>query len=131
MAEFRSVHQFLVYCCNTPVQYAVAEFLKDRNSYTGISHLYQAKRDYFLSLIRDSRFKFTSSSGTYFQLLDYSAITDEPDTDFAVRLTKEHKVAAIPVSVFYPDKVDSKVLRFCFAKKEKTLKKAAQILSNI
>lgn len=131
MTEFRSVHQFLVYSCNTPVQHAVAEFLKDRNSYMEIGQLYQEKRDYFLSLIKDSRFKFSPSSGTYFQLLDYGAITDEPDTDFAVRLTKEHKVAAIPVSVFYPNKVDSKVLRFCFAKKEGTLKKAAKILCDI
>ena len=131
MVEFRSVHQFQVYCCNTPVQHAIADFLQNKDNYLGIGQLYQEKRDYFLDLIKDSRFRFESSSGTYFQLLDYSAIIDEKDTDFAVRMTKEYGVASIPVSVFYPDAVDSKVLRFCFAKKDETLEKAAKILCSI
>lgn len=131
MAEFRSVHQFQVYCCNTPVQHAIADFLQNKDNYLGIGQLYQEKRDYFLDLIKDSRFRFEPSSGTYFQLLDYSAITDEKDTDFAVRMTQEYGLASIPVSVFYPDAVDSKVLRFCFAKKDETLEKAAKILCSI
>jgi len=131
MREFRSVHQFLVYCCNTPVQYAIAEYLKDRDSTRNIGRMYQEKRDMFLSLIRDSRFGLIPARGSYFQLLDYSAVTDERDVDFAVRLTKEYKVASIPVSVFYPDEIDNRVLRFCFAKREATLKKAAEIICAI
>lgn len=131
MAQFRSVHQFLVYCCNTPVQHAIAEFLADPENYSGIGRMYQEKRDCFLDLLEGSRFRFTPTSGSYFQLLDYSAITDEGDMDFAVRLTKEFKVASIPVSVFYPDQVDNAVLRFCFAKREETLRRAAEILCRI
>jgi methionine aminotransferase len=131
MREFRSVHQFLVYCCNTPIQHAIADFLKVDANYTGISPMYQAKRDLFLERLKASRFKFTPTCGSYFQLLDYSGITDEGDMDFAVRLTEEHKVASIPVSVFYPDAVDNRVLRFCFAKREETLEKAAEILCRI
>ncbi|MFA9454900.1 MAG: methionine aminotransferase [Candidatus Aminicenantaceae bacterium] len=131
MQEFRSVHQFLVYCCNTPIQHAIADFLADDANYLGISPMYQAKRDLFLDRLKTSRFKFTPTSGSYFQLLDYSDITDEGDMDFAVRLTEEHKVASIPVSVFYPDALDSRVLRFCFAKREETLEKAAEILCRI
>lgn len=131
MAEFRSVHQFLVYCCNTPIQYAIADFLQQPDHYQRIGQMYQEKRDLFLDLVKGSRFSFKRSSGTYFQLLDYSAITEEKDVDFAVRLTREHKVASIPVSVFYPDEVDNKVLRFCFAKREETLEKAAEILCKI
>lgn len=131
MKEFRSIHQFVVYCCNTPVQYALSDFLKNKDNYLGISSLYEKKRDVFISLIRESRFKFSPSRGSYFQLLDYSDITDEKDTDFAVRMTKQNKVASIPVSVFYPDAFDQKILRFCFAKQEETLEKAAEILCKI
>lgn len=131
MKEFRSIHQFIVYSCNTPVQYALADFLKNKDNYLGISSLYEKKRDVFISLIKESRFKFSPSRGSYFQLLDYSHITDEKDTDFAVRMTKENRVASIPVSVFYPDAFDQKVLRFCFAKREETLEKAAEILCKI
>ena len=131
MREFRSVHQFLVYCCNTPIQFAIADFLADEANYTGISPMYQAKRDLFLDHLRTSRFKLTPTSGSYFQLMDYSDITDEGDMDFAVRLTEEHKVASIPVSVFYPDRLDNRVLRFCFAKREETLEQAAEILCRI
>lgn len=131
MQEFRSVHQFLVYCCNTPIQHAIADFLRDEANYTGISPMYQAKRDLFLEKLKTSRFKFTPTSGSYFQLLDYSDITDEGDMDFAVRMTREHKVASIPISVFYPDALDNRVLRFCFAKREETLEQAAEILCRI
>jgi methionine aminotransferase len=131
MQEFRSVHQFLVYCCNTPIQHALADFLSEEANISGISPMYQAKRDLFLKHLKDSRFKFTPTSGSYFQLLDYRDITDEHDMEFAVRMTREHKVASIPVSVFYPDAVDNRVLRFCFAKREETLERAAEILCRI
>jgi methionine transaminase len=133
MQEFRSIHQFLVYACNTPIQNALANFLADKDNYTGIPQLFQAKRDLFLDLIKSSRFTYTPSGGSYFQLVDYSRITDEPDMDFAVRMTREFGVASIPVSVFYdnPDANQNKVLRFCFAKKDETLVKAAEILCRI
>ena len=131
MSEFRKVHQFNVFCVNHPMQKALAEYLENENNYLKIAAFYQEKRDLFLSLVKDSRFKFTPSKGTYFQLLDYSAITQENDVDFAKRLTIENKLASIPISVFYNTKIESKILRFCFAKKEETLKQAADILNGI
>ena len=131
MEEFRKVHQFVVFTANTPVQYAIAEYLQDKTNYEDLGIFYQKKRDYFVNLIKDSRFKIIPCHGTYFQLLDYSEITDEPETEFAIRLTKENKIASIPVSPFYNNKTDNKVLRFCFAKKEKTLENAAEILNKI
>jgi methionine aminotransferase len=131
MAEFRKAHQFIVFACNTPIQYAIAEFLADKNNYNYLNDFYQKKRDYFVELVKGSRFKIIPSFGTYFQLLDYSQISDENEMDFAVRLTKEFKIASIPVSVFYHKATDNKVLRFCFAKKEETLEKAAKILCKI
>jgi methionine transaminase len=131
MVEFRKAHQFIVFACNTPIQYAIAEFLGEKKNYTYLNDFYQKKRDYFIELIKGSRFKIIPSYGTYFQLLDYSLISDESETDFAIRLTKEFKVAAIPVSVFYHKATDNKVLRFCFAKKEETMEKAAEILCRI
>lgn len=133
MKEFRSIHQFLVYACNTPIQNALADFLAVKDNYAGIPQLFQKKRDLFLDLIQSSRFSFTPSGGSYFQLLDYSRITGEKDTDFAVRMTRESGVASIPVSVFYddPEKNQNNVLRFCFAKKDETLVKAAEILCRI
>lgn len=131
MAEFRKVHQFLVFSCNTPIQYALAEFLKKKKSYNQVSGFYKKKRDYFNKLLKTSKFKLEPSAGTYFQLLDYSDISNEKDTDFSVRLIKEFGVASIPVSVFYHRPVDNKVLRFCFAKKDETLEQAANILCKI
>ncbi len=131
MNEFRKIHQFVVFACNTPIQYAIAEFLTDSTNYEDLGKFYQRKRDYFLRLIADSRFEVIPSHGTYFQLLDYGQITDEPEVDFAIRMTKEFKLASIPVSVFYHKKTDNKVLRFCFAKKEKTLERAAEVLCKI
>lgn len=131
MAEFRKIHQYLVFACNTPIQYALADFFKDKNNYLELKHFYQRKRDHFAAMIASSRFTLKQSKGTYFQLLDYSGISDEKDTDFAVRLTKEHKLASIPLSVFYHEKNDDKLLRFCFAKKEETLEKAAEIICRI
>ncbi len=131
MIEFRKSHQFIVFTCNTPVQYAIAEFLKDENNYIHLGDFYQKKRDLFTSLIKTSKFEIIPSNGTYFQLLNYSRISNENETDFAVRLTKEYKIASIPTSVFYHKTNENKNLRFCFAKKEETLEKAAEILCKI
>ncbi len=131
MAEVRKVHQFVVFASNTPIQHAVAEYLKNKENYLKLPAFYQQKRDLFASLVKESRFKLIPSYGTYFQLLDYSAISDEKEMDFAVRITKEYGVASVPVSPFYHDKQDNKVLRFCFAKTEDTLIKAAGILCTI
>lgn len=130
MAEFRKVHQFMVFSVNTPMQYALAEYLQEDQSFR-ISQMYQSKRDTFLRAIEGSRFKPLKSQGTYFQLLDYSEISDENDVDFAIRLTKEFGVASIPLSVFYPEPVDHKSLRFCFAKNDATLRKAGELLKGI
>lgn len=129
MNEFRKVHQYLVFSVNTPVQYALAEYLADESRYTGISAMYEKRRDLFLEAIKDSRFKAIPSRGTYFQLLNYSDITRKKEVNFAEELTKKHGVAAIPVSVFYPQPKDNHVLRFCFAKNEDTLREAAAKLN--
>jgi methionine aminotransferase len=126
--EFRKVHQFVTFSTNTPIQYALAEFLSQRRGYPELSAFYQRKRDLFLQLIDGSRFRPLPSRGTYFQLLDYSAITDEDDMAFALRLTKEHGVASIPTSAFLYNQKAPKVLRFCFAKKDETLANAAERL---
>ncbi|WP_299188751.1 methionine aminotransferase [uncultured Aquimarina sp.] len=131
MEEFRKVHQFNVFCSNHPMQYALAEYLKTPENYMSLPNFYQEKRDLFLSLIKDSRFSYVPAAGTYFQLLDYTNITDEGDVAFAERLTKEYKIASIPVSVFNLNQQDDKVLRFCFAKTDDTLKSAAEILCRI
>lgn len=131
MAEFQKVHQFNVFCANHPMQKALADYLQEPNHYLELSVFYQRKRDLFLSLIKDSRFKFIPAQGTYFQGLDFSAITTENDVDFAKRLTIDYKIAAIPLSVFNTNHLDQKVLRFCFAKTDDTLRAAAAILNNI
>ncbi|MFC2086103.1 methionine aminotransferase [Bacteroidota bacterium] len=131
MIEFRKVHQFVVYAVNTPIQYAVAKFLKREDLYLELGSFYQKKRDFFNNLVKESRFKLQPAKGTYFQLLDYSDISDENDVLFAERLTKEHKIASVPVSVFNHDLADHKVLRFCFAKSEETLEKAAEKILKI
>jgi len=131
MNEFRKVHQWVVFAVNTPIQMAMAEYLKNENTYKSLPAFYQKKRDSFVDLIKDSRFKIIPSHGTYFQCLDYSAISDEQDMDYAKRLVNEQKIASIPLSPFFRDGRDDKILRFCFAKKEETLKKAAEILCKI
>lgn len=131
MKEFLKVHQFNVFSINHPMQLAIADYLKDPSHYLELGSFFQAKRDLFLNLIKDSRFSFTPSKGTYFQALDYSQITDENDYDLAVRLVKEKGIASIPFSVFNVNKADEKVLRFCFAKKDETLERGAEILCNI
>ena len=129
--EFRKVHQFNVFSVHHPSQVALAAYLKEPNNYLGLSAFYQQKRDLFLSLIKDSKFKFIPSEGTYFQNLSYASISDERDVDFAKRLVSEFGIASIPLSVFNVDEQDDKMLRFCFAKKSDTLKRAAEILNRI
>lgn len=126
MKEFRKVHQFLVFSVNTPLQVALAKYLEDESHYLSLPSFYQAKRDYFIRLIEGSKFKFAPCKGSYFQVLDYSDFSDEKDTDLAIRLTKEFGIASIPVSVFYSSDVDTKMLRFCFAKDNETLERAAE-----
>lgn len=128
MKEFRKVHQFLVFAVNHPFQLALAEYLQNKENYLELKHFYQQKRDLFRNLIAGSRFQIEPCTGTYFQLLNYSQITNENDCDYAIRLTKENKLASIPLSVFYTKNTDHHLLRFCFAKKTETLERAAEIL---
>lgn len=131
MKEFRKTHQYNVFSVNTPVQAAYAKFIDNRDAYLELSAFYQEKRDLFRKLVESSNFTLKPAQGSYFQLLGYENISDEADVDFAIRLTKEFKVASIPVSVFYNKKVDHKVLRFCFAKQNSTLEEAAAILNKL
>jgi methionine aminotransferase len=131
MNEFKKVHQYNVFCCNTPVQYALAEYLEDEEKYLSIPNFYQEKRDKFNSQLQSSNFEILPSAGTYFQLLNYKKISDASDVDVAVEWTKKYKITTIPCSVFYPNQLDEKVLRVCFAKDDATLERAAEILSQI
>lgn len=131
MKEFLKTHQYNVFSVNTPVQVAYAQYLKNSEEYLVLRHFYQEKRDLFVNLLSGSKFQLKHTAGSYFQLLGYEKISEEGDVDFAERLTKEHKVAAIPVSVFYNRKIDNKVLRFCFAKENSTLEQAAAILQQL
>ena len=130
-AEFRKVHQFVSFSTITPVQYGLADFLSSRKGLKELSPFFQAKRDLFLRLMAESRFRPLPSHGSYFQLMDYSAITSERDADFAVRLTKERGVASIPTSPFLYRSPAPPVLRFCFAKKDETLERAAERLRSV
>ncbi|WP_432259676.1 pyridoxal phosphate-dependent aminotransferase [Cupriavidus sp. TMH.W2] len=131
MAEFRKVHQFNVFTVNTPVQYGLADYMADPAPYLQLSAFYQAKRDFFRAGLAGSRFKLLPSDGTYFQCVDYSAISDLSEADFAMWLTREIGVAAIPVSAFYSQPRESGVVRFCFAKKEETLALALERLGKL
>ncbi len=128
MKEFRKVHQFNCFSCNTPVQYALAEFIQHKEHYLNLGIEIQQKRDHFQCLMNETKFKALPSFGSYFQLYQYNDITDEREKDFAIRLTKEYGVAAIPASAFYLNETDNKVLRFCFVKKEQTIEKAVNRL---
>lgn len=131
MIEFRKVHQFLVFVVNHPLQLALADFLADKKNYMDLKFFYQAKRDLFLKLTSSSRFIPLKTSGTYFQVMSYKNISEEADANLAVRLTAEKKLATIPMSAFYSQKTDNKLLRFCFAKKDETLEKAAEIICSL
>jgi methionine aminotransferase len=129
--ELQKIHQYLTFASNTPIQLAYAEFMQNKSLYLGLPDFYQQKRDLFLSLTANSRFKPLPCKGTYYQMLDYSRISDEPELAFAKRLTAEHGVAAIPPSALYYQKEDHSVLRFCFAKRTETLERAAEKLCRI
>ena len=128
MKEFRKVHQFNCFTCNTPMQYALASFLQNEVHYLQLGKFLQQKRDYFANLMQQTKFVALPSYGSYFQLYSYAAISDEPEYDFAVRLTQQAGVATIPVSAFYKEPVNNQVLRFCFAKKGTTLEDAVNRL---
>ena len=130
--EFRRVHQFNVFTTATPFQWALADFLEsDPAHYLELPNFYQAKRDLFADLLGASKFRLLPCGGTYFQLVDYSEVSDQPDTDFATALTTDHGVAAIPISVFCEQPPAAPVVRFCFAKEQGTLVEAAQRLCAI
>jgi len=129
--EFRKLHQFVVFAVNTPVQYAYADYLKDRDHYLSLNNFYQNKRDIFLNEICSSRFSYIPAEGTYFQLLDYSGISDLNDMEFCIKLIKENGIAAIPLSPFYSGEYDRKIIRICFAKKDEVLVKAGSKLKDL
>ncbi|TVZ52467.1 methionine aminotransferase [Dokdonia sp. Hel_I_53] len=128
MQEFQKVHQFNVFSVHHPSQHALSQYLENEKKYMQLSKFFEQKRDVFLEAIKGSRFTYTPSAGTYFQMLGYSAITDESDVNFAKKLTKQYKIAAIPTSVFNLHQEDYKMLRFCYAKDDDVLKRAGEIL---
>jgi methionine aminotransferase len=129
--EFRKVHQFNCFSCHTPSQVALATFLRDKDSYLTLGSFLQKKRDYFLQLMKNTRFTMLDSKGSYFICAQYNRISDESDKEFAIRITKEFGIAVIPVSAFYQNGTDNKVVRFCFCKKDETLALGAERLSRI
>jgi methionine transaminase len=129
--EFRKVHQFNCFTCHTPSQVGLATFLQNKEAYLSLSSFIQEKRDYFIKLMQQTKFNLQNSYGSYFICSTYERITDEPDKDFAIRLTKEAGVATIPVSAFYQNGKDDRVLWFCFSKKKETLEAAVEKLLNI
>ena len=131
MKEFRKVHQFNCFCCHTPSQVALADFLKNKEAYLSLSGFMQKKRDYFIELMKSTKFDLLSSKGSYFICAKYNRISNEADKDFAIRITKEFGVATIPVSPFYNAGTDNKVVRFCFSKKNETLEAAVERLTKI
>lgn len=130
MKEFRKIHQFNAFSCFTPTQVALASFLQNRDAYLTLSDLMQQKRDFFIDQMKATRFTLLSSYGSYFICAKYDQISEEGDMDFAVRLTKEAGVTTIPVSAFYANGKDDKVLRFCFSKKKETIEQAVERLVN-
>lgn len=134
-AEFRKIHQFTVFSVPTPLQYALAEFMKDPSHYLKLSDFYEQKHDLLLNGLKQTKFKVIPSEGTFFLLADYSEISNELEADFAIKLTKEIGVGLIPVSAFYRDpkskEANNQILRFCFAKSNETLEKAIELLKQI
>lgn len=131
MSEFRKVHQFNCFSCHTPSQVALSTFLSNKDSYLSLSSFMQKKRDHFINLMQQTRFKLLDSKGSYFICASFDNLSNESDKDFAIRITKDYGVATIPVSVFYKSGTDNKVVRFCFAKKNDTLELAVERLSKI
>lgn len=131
MVEFLKVHQYNVFCVNTPIQVAYTELLKEENLFLELGQFYQEKRDYFRKLLKGSKFQLKPVLGSYFQTVSFAKITDENDVDFAKRITKDFGVTPIPLSVFYNNLTDNKLLRFCFAKENETLEKGAEKLMQI
>ena len=129
--ELRKVHQFNVFCGNTPMQYGIAHYMQNEKNYAGLPEFYQSKRDRFKELLSTSRFEPHPCYGTYFQLFSYDTVSDKPDTAMAEWMTKEHGVATIPASVFYQNGEHVNYLRMCFAKTDETLEQAAQLLCKI
>lgn len=131
MNEFRKLHQFVVFSANTPTQFAYSEFLKNESHYLELGNFYQQKRDYFADKIQKSKFRIKKCRGTYFQLLDYSLISNKNDFKFSEFLTKKNGVAVIPLSPFYKNGSRNKIIRVCFAKSDEVLSKAAQLLNDV
>jgi methionine aminotransferase len=131
MSEYRKTQQYQGFSVNTPAQYALAEFLKQGQNFKEINAFYQSKRDYFIELMAGSKFEFTPSKSTIYQLLDYSKISDEADTEFVLRLAKEFQVATIPFSAFQHEKTKMQMIRICFAKTNDLLEEAAYRLKNV
>ncbi len=128
--EFRKIHQFVTFSTPTPLQYALAEYLEEPSHYLSIPDFYQKKRDLFCLGLKETPFEFVPAQGSFFQLVSYGHLTQESDFDLAVRLTKEIGVASIPISVFFDQKTDHKILRFCFAKEDSELETALDKLQN-
>ena len=131
MKEFRKIHQFNVFSVNTPMQVGIANYLKDPSVYLDLAAYFERKRDLFRSLMGATKFKLLPCNGSYFQCVTYENISDENDTDIAMRLIKDYGVASIPVSAFYMRNTDHHVLRFCFAKRQETLEKAVDKLMKL
>lgn len=131
MKEFRKIYQFNAFCCDTPKQVGIAAYIQNKNAYLELGGFVQKKRDYFRELMKATPFKCIPSHGSYFECYSYAHFSDETDMDLAVRLTKEYGITAVPVSAFYKNGEDNKVLRFCFAKKETTLERAVEKLSKL
>lgn len=129
--EFRKIHQFITFSTSTPMQYALADFLEDPDKYLHLHEFYQRKRDLFCEGLKATDFIFTPAQGSFFQLVSYGHLSNEGDYDLAVRITRENGVASIPVSVFYHDKLDHKLLRFCFAKDDDLLEKGIELLTKV
>ena len=131
MNEFRKIHQFNCFTCDTPKQVAISEFLQYKDQYLQLGNFLQQKRDYLQNLMKQTRFKALPSYGSYFQLYSYNEIADTTEKEFAINLTKEFGVATIPVSAFYRVEKNNQVLRFCFSKKEETLDAAVERLRKL
>ena len=129
--EFRKVHQFNCFSCFTPAQVALADYLKNKDAYLSLPRFMQQKRDYFIELMKQTKFDLLPTSGSYFVCASYGRISDEADKDLAIRLTKEAGVATIPLSAFYHNQKDDKVVRFCFSKQNRTLQQAVERLMKI